>query len=107
MTLQPVTPRNLFISWQPPPVAEQNGEIIHYTAVVVEEESGLNVTEVQTENIELLVEGLKPFYVYSVALAASTTIGRGPYTLPSLIEMPEDGTYIIIIIAIQGSDHCE
>ena len=91
LVLHPITPRNLLISWEPPPLHEQNGEIFDYTVLVLDAENEVIFAESQTENLELLVKGLQPFHLYSVSLAASTFVGLGPYTFPSLIEMPEDG----------------
>ena len=91
LTLLSLTSRNLLVSWQSPPVAEQNGQITHYL-VIVEDQNGVNIRELQTEYLNLYVEGLKPFHIYSVHVAASTKIGLGPHGVPFLIEMPEDGT---------------
>ena len=88
--LQSLTPRDLFVSWQPPPIAERNGEITHYT-IGVEDEDGVDFREIETEHLSVLVEGLQPFQLYYVYVSASTVIGQGPTTGPSLIEMPEDG----------------
>ena len=51
----------------------------------------MEVREETTKELEFIVEGLEPFQIYSIRVAASTVIGLGPYTVESLIEMPEAG----------------
>ena len=40
----------------------------------------------------LSLSSLRPYYTYSFAIAASTVIGEGPFSLLFTIRMPEDGT---------------
>lgn len=60
------------------------------------EESEIDTREESTGELELVVEGLQPFQLYSIRVAASTVVGLGPYTMTSLIEMPEAGMHYYI-----------
>lgn len=73
---------------------EQNGEITEYTFFITDD-SGGNVTEGSTSELEVVVEELRPFHVYFVTLAASTRVGMGPLSAPSIIEMPQAGQSVI------------
>jgi hypothetical protein len=97
ISLEALTPRSLLVGWQPPPATEQNGKLTNYTIIIQEraedgEEDGSGyVREEMTEEEEFIVEGLQPFHLYSVSMAASTAVGVGPYSVELLIEMPEAG----------------
>lgn len=91
LSLEALTPRTLLVTWQPPPLSEQNGVITYYI-IIVEDENKIPIRAEITSDLHLTLEGLAPFKPYSVRIAASTVIGIGPHTAPSLeIEMPEDG----------------
>ena len=81
--------RTLHITWQPPVEEERNGIIRRYVINITELDSG---NEYQLENVttEITVQDLHPFYRYSYSVAAET-VALGPFTLGSIIEMPEDG----------------
>ncbi len=50
-----------------------------------------DLREESTDQLEVIVEGLQPFQLYFIRVAASTVVGLGPYTSSALIEMPEAG----------------
>ena len=85
----PLDSRTLHITWQPPVEEERNGIIRRFIINITELNSG---TEFQLENAttEITVQNLHPFYQYSYSIAAKT-VALGPFTLGSIIEMPEDG----------------
>lgn len=81
----------LQLEWEPPLPELQNGLILDYT---------VNISEIETGNMFHLASGglttinvpsLHPFYTYAYIIAASTEIGRGPYSVSNTIRMPEDG----------------
>ena len=87
----PTSSSSLYLTWQPPLPAERNGEIVLYTINVTVVESG---EEFQLTSFvaNLSLSSLRPYYTYSFAIAASTVIGEGPFSLVFTIRMPEDGT---------------
>lgn len=89
----PTSSSSLFLTWQPPLPAERNGEIILYTINVTVLESQED-TQLTSLVANLTLSSLRPYYTYSIAIAASTVIGEGPFSLVFTIRMPEDGTYI-------------
>ena len=64
----------------------------------------INITEtdtgatwqLSTDDENVTVESLHPFYSYSLSVAAQT-IALGPFTSPVVIEIPEDGEYGITL----------
>ena len=88
---QYLSSRTLLLSWSPPPIEEQNGDIIGY---------GINITNIGNGNDGYMYEvttgtshvfTLHPFYFYIYSIAAINSVGRGPFSSPSSIQMPEDG----------------
>ena len=101
------TPRNflatamsstsILVTWDSPLESEQNGNIISYTVAYV----NLNRSEDQqisnssTSQRQMLFTGLQEYEEYSFVVAATTTVGQGPFSDPSSVFTFEDGEYII------------
>ena len=94
------------LTWDPPNAEDQNGVIIEYT---------INVTAVETGEEFLLtsdttmstVTTLRPFTTYLCIIAASTSIGLGPFSTVFTLRTPEDGeghsVYTIVCASITHS----
>ena len=81
---------SVFVTWQPLPPEHQNGIV---TAYVVSVSLGNDTTPqlYNTSSLSLTLVGLLPFSTYTVAVAAETDIGRGPFSASFTIHTPEDG----------------
>lgn len=84
----------LVLSWQPPPLDNQNGIIANYTANVTETETGRTFSVV-TAQTTVTLSSLHPFYTYNCTVAA-VTVDLGPFSAPVVLEMPEDGKFVYI-----------
>lgn len=82
--------RSAFLSWEPPPSEEQNGVIINYVINVTEAESG-SVFQLFSSNTSLFVSTLQPYTTYNFLIAASTSVGVGPFSRLFTRQTPEDG----------------
>lgn len=91
MTILPlmVTETSYTLTWQPPPYEGINGVIRQYVIQVLEVDSGRIFTEVSNDT-EITLEGLHPFYSYTTRIAAET-IGVGPFSIPITVQLNEDG----------------
>lgn len=78
------------ISWDPPPTSEQNGVITGYTINVTAVETG-EMFQLFSEETSLNVDTLVPFTTYFCVIAASTSIGTGPFSTVFTLRTPEDG----------------
>ena len=78
---------NLF--WTPPLTEHRNGLIRGYVIQVTELETG-RIEQFNTTDKTIVIYGRHPFYRYSYVIAAES-IGPGPYSVASLIHMPEAG----------------
>lgn len=77
--------------WDPPNVAEQNGIIIEYTINVTAVETGEEF-EINTDNSTFTtVSNLRPFTTYQFIIAASTSVGMGPFSTVFTHNTPQDG----------------
>ena len=82
-------------SWNPPAVAQQNGLITNYVVHFSSLQSGLNYTY-DVHSQQLVIGSLRPYSVYSVAVASENSIGVGPYTEIAVVQTLEDGIYNLI-----------
>ena len=83
-------PTVLTLTWAPPVPERRNGLIQRYIISVTELET--RTTELFNTTVESIsITGRHPFYRYSYIVAA-VTIGRGPYSVASIIHLPEAGT---------------
>ena len=65
-----------------------NGIVRQYIINVTEVITGQDIL-LQTNGTDVTVDGLHPHYEYSYQVAAET-VAVGPWSLPSIIHMPED-----------------
>ena len=86
--------RSATITWDPPPMAQQNGIIILYTINVTVADSG-EMFQLTSATTSLTVSTLQPFTTYFCIIAASTSVGMGPFSTVVTLQTPEDGTYIV------------
>ena len=68
------------LSWQPPPLNQQNGLIQSYTIIVLEVDTN-TTKQIHQDFIQnsIVLTGLHPYYTYTVSVAAYT-VGLGPAT---------------------------
>lgn len=88
-------PRTISVSWQPPAPAGQNGIVTSYVVLVTEVLTN-TTTRYQRDGsrTEILITNLRPFREYSCSVAASTSVGSGPYSIPFTITTHQDGECI-------------
>ena len=82
--------RTVIISWAPPPLEQQNGNIREYRVNISERETGKAIHLVSAA-VSVTVPSLHPFYTYNCTVAAFT-VGEGPHSVEVTVTMPEDGT---------------
>ncbi len=90
-----VTSRSAVLTWDPPPYEDQNGVIISYLISVTINETGENFV-LSTNDTSLSITGLRPYRTYICTIAASTSVGVGPYTMGVIVETLEDGKGLYI-----------
>ena len=74
-----ISSRSAVISWAPPREEDQNGIITNYT-VEVERAGGSDFLVLVVSSTSANITSLKPFRDYFISIAASTSIGRGPFS---------------------------
>lgn len=90
VTARIVNPTTLALSWLPPLPERRNGLVQRYIISITELETRTTQLYNSTE-ANIVISGQHPFYRYSYIIAAET-IGRGPYSVASMVHMPEAGT---------------
>ena len=79
------------LTWDPPPPEHQNGNITQYiiNATVLQSNERLQFF---SESTSLVVDTLTPYRTYILFVAASTSVGTGPFTTTLVtIQTPQDG----------------
>ena len=67
----------------------RNGLIQRYSINITEQQTGI-VSTIQTTNQSIVIRERHPFYRYGYIVTA-VTVGPGPYSVASVIHMPEAG----------------
>lgn len=99
MSCESASSTSLRVSWRPPPIEGQNGELAGYELRYQrvsgaggggqgQEVKGLPIPAQQGQT---LVEGLEKWSWYNITIAASTAEGTGPNSPAVLCRTDEDG----------------
>ena len=84
---------SLHLYWSPPPLEEQNGNILYYGINITEESGKVLYYQTSDSETSYYIYGLHPYYHYQYQLTAFTGAGHGPYSPPNSIQLPQDGRY--------------
>ncbi len=96
-----LTSRSAVLTWDPPPYEDQNGVIISYLISVTVNETGETFV-LSTNDTSLSITGLRPYRTYICTIAASTSVGVGPYSTSVIAETLEDGEGLNIEVAVSA-----
>ena len=83
----------IVLSWQPPPIEDQNGAITGYVLNITLLETGES-QEVLTGSTNYTLDPVMPNTLYTAAVAAQTSAGRGPFSAVVSVRTLEDGNTI-------------
>ena len=97
LTANPISSRELSLTWRPPPLEERHG-LIRYYSIIVLEVTTRNKTIYTTPDStpHLIIRALHPYYVYYIGVKAATMIGLSHFTQEVRVQMPEEGMYIVL-----------
>ena len=90
------------ISWLPPPDEHQNGHIVYYLLTITDLGFGTNDVILNSTGMNAIATNLQEFNKYSCIVAAATTVGLGPYSLPIMFTTLQDGKVAICILLISS-----
>ena len=92
------------LSWDPPLVEQQNGQLIRYHVIIQESQllyvqnrtvavsrNSRNMTFDISESRVQLIDNLHPNHAYTIRIAAATRAGIGPFSTAITVTTPEDG----------------
>ena len=86
-----VTSRSIRLEWTPPPPDRQNGYIFQYvlnvTALGIRSDTYQLTT---SNNASIEVSDLHPYTAYTIAIAAETSVGVGPFSQFIAVTTSED-----------------
>jgi len=89
------TSSTIVLSWQPPLIEDQNGDITTYVLRLTTLETGES-QEVLTESTNYTLDPVSPNTLYTAVVAAQTSAGRGPFSAVVSVHTLEDGNTVIL-----------
>ena len=98
LTVEATTAESITLSWSPPDVQSQNGIITGYLINVTAIETGESI-QVSSTTTNLVIQSLRPFTVFDCTIAAMTSTGIGPFSIPLTVQTNETGERLITVIA--------
>ena len=91
LTVEATTSESITLSWSPPELQSQNGNITGYLINVTE--IGTRETfQVSSATTNLVIQSLRPFTTYVCVIAAETSAGTGPFSISLTVQTNEAGT---------------
>ena len=90
LTVEATTAESITLSWSPPDVQSQNGIITGYLINVTAVETGQTL-QVSSTTTNLVIQRLRPFTTYNCTVAAMTSAGIGPFSIPLTLQTNETG----------------
>ena len=84
--------RSALISWAPPHESDRNGIITKYTINISAVETGEEFQlQLNSTTTSFTITTLRPYTTYHCIIAASTSVGIGPFSTTLSTLTPEDG----------------
>ena len=90
LTVEATTAESISLSWSPPDVQSQNGDITGYLINVTASETG-ETFQVSSTTTNLVLHQLRPFTSYNCTVAAMTSAGIGPFSISLTVQTNETG----------------
>uniref|UniRef100_A0A8B9E966 Receptor-type tyrosine-protein phosphatase S n=1 Tax=Anser cygnoides TaxID=8845 RepID=A0A8B9E966_ANSCY len=85
---------SILVSWKPPPVEKQNGNITEYSIKYIgidgEDVKPHEILGISSDSTQYLLEQLEKWTEYRISVTAHTDVGPGPESLAVLIRTDED-----------------
>jgi len=107
------SPYSIMLSWEPPLLEQQNGQLIRYHVFITESQlvyvnnrtievpgNNRNRTFDTSESRVQIIDSLTPDHIYTVRIAAATSTGIGPFSTAITVTTPKNGKSYIIAIRI-------
>ena len=89
---------SILVSWNPPPLPDQNGDIVGYQLMIINQ--NMNNSSGYVVNVSSITSyvaiNLQEFEIYGFEIAAMTVIGLGPFSAVITNQTFEDGRYTYI-----------
>ena len=101
--MYPVDSSRVQYNWLPPAAGETNGIVIGYIVRVTGQDSN-EMIELQTNETNIQVDSLHPFYSYVFTVAARTEAGRGPFSSVVYLQLPSAGMSVNFVMHVAHHD---
>ena len=95
LTGETLTSRQILLAWDPPLLRDHNGIITSYIVRLNALSTGEQLQFVATSN-NFTVSSLSPYTVYDCAVAATTSVGTGPFSEAITLKTMEEGKFEVL-----------
>ena len=79
VTTKVISSASISVSWDPPPIGDQNGVITNYS-IIIANLNRTNSSTIVVTNTSFTAVDLEEFEAYNISVAAMTAIGLGPFS---------------------------
>ena len=101
LTAMAVSSTGISLTWKPLAPEDQNGVITGYVLNVMSLKSKETVeVSVLNSTLQTSVNRLTPYSTYVINIAATTSVGQGPFSPVTTVNTPEDGEGLIVLVTI-------
>ena len=99
LTVETTTSESITLSWSPPNVESQNGILTGYLINVTAIGTG-QTFQASSTTTNITMQSLRPFTTYSFTIAAMTSAGSGPFSIPLTVQTNETGKLYCMSVRI-------
>jgi hypothetical protein len=89
-------PRSASVSWLPPPTEGQNGIILYYILLLVDDQLSTGDRTINTTLTSHSFSDLEEYNIYNYSIAAATRVGVGVFSSPVQFTTHEDSMYMLL-----------
>ena len=100
LTVEATTSDSITLNWIPPDIQSRNGIITGYLVNVTAVETG-ETFQASSTTTNLVVQSLEPFTTYNCTIAAETSAGIGPFSIPLTVQTNETGKSYYMHVTVQ------
>ena len=91
ITVMVISSTSLTVSWDPPPLADQNGVTSYQVRISTVNSIPASSNTVNLGGTSYIAVGLDEFQEYDIEVASVTALGVGPFSTPIRTQTLEDG----------------
>ena len=90
-------PRSASVSWLPPSTEGQNGIVLYYILLLIDDQLSTGDRTINTSLTSHSFSNLEEYNIYNYSIAAATRVGVGIFSPSAQFMTQEDSMYCLIL----------